>query len=72
MPDEDVLLDALIAASDEDNAQIHAAFDRHCRENHNADYEACQDAQCRSAFALEEQLVAAYIARHTPEDGEAC
>jgi len=29
------------------------AFNRHCEENHQADYEVCTDAQCEAAYALE-------------------
>jgi len=29
------------------------AFNRHCKENHQADYEVCTDAQCEAAYALE-------------------
>ena len=32
---------------------IAEAFERHCKENHQADYEVCQDLTCQAAYALE-------------------
>ena len=37
---------------------IHDAFDRHCRELHNADFEVCDDPTCQAAWGLECQLMA--------------
>lgn len=32
---------------------IAEAFDRHCKEHHQADYEVCTDPLCEAAYALE-------------------
>ena len=32
---------------------IAEAFERHCKENHQADYEVCLDLACQAAYALE-------------------
>ena len=32
---------------------IAEAFERHCKENHQADYEVCPDLTCQAAYALE-------------------
>jgi len=32
---------------------IAEAFERHCTENHQADYEVCPDLTCQAAYALE-------------------
>lgn len=51
----DMLLTLLI--NPEEARQIAAAFKRHCTENHNADFEACDDPQCKTACELEILLV---------------
>ena len=35
---------------------ISQAFERHCKELHNADFEVCEDEQCRCAVELERIL----------------
>ena len=35
---------------------IAEAFERHCKENHQADYEVCDDLTCQAAYALERLL----------------
>ena len=35
------------------DAIIAEAFDKHCEENHQADYEVCPDSLCEAAYALE-------------------
>lgn len=51
----DMLLTLL--ANPEEARQIADAFKRHCAENHNADFEACDDPQCKAAYELEFLLI---------------
>ena len=35
---------------------IYNAFEAHCAENHNAEFEACRDPRCRRAYLVERLL----------------
>ena len=45
---------------------IYIAFDQHCLDGHNADFEVCDDPRCLRAYSLE----VAYHRRQEWMDGE--
>ena len=54
-----------------DEVIICAAFDRHIRELHPAQFDVCKDSQCQAAVRIEHdmQIIADALARHRAEHG---